>query len=122
VADLIGFLAIALVPLLIFFINSGVVHRERRGIAAGIPRPKRAKEAKPPSTPRPARVRPRRVADCGRGFTHLALSLVGSRNACRYCSYLQELPSEPSPSPDESDTDGEAAVKAAQEILDQSRQ
>lgn len=80
------FVVVFLVPLLIYFVNSGMVAKERRGIAAGIPKPK---TAKPPRKPRPARVRQYRDDDCGRGFTHLALSLVGSRDSCRYCHFEQ---------------------------------
>ncbi len=88
------FLAVFLIPLVLFFINSGIASRDRRGIAAGIPKPK---QAKPPKAARqgrsrPARVRARLVDDCGRSFTHLALALFGSEEACKYCRYLEEMP------------------------------
>lgn len=78
------FLVVFLVPLLLFFLNSGMVAKERRGIAAGIPKPKTAKA---PRKPRAARVRQYQVDDCGRGFTHFALAVVGSRESCRYCRF-----------------------------------
>lgn len=90
------FLAVFLIPLLLFFFNSGIAAKERRGIAAGIPRPKGSngpKVAKPPKAPRTrtARVRARRVDDCGRNFTHFALDLFGSQESCRYCRYLEDV-------------------------------
>lgn len=96
-ASALTFLVVFLVPLIIFFVNSGFAAKERRGIAAGIPKPKQPKAARPAKTPRvrTARVRSRRVDDCGRGFTHFALALVGSQEACKYCRYLEEVPSEP---------------------------
>ena len=104
------FLVVFLVPLLLFFLISGMVTKERRGIAAGIPKPK---TAKPPRKPRPARVRQYRVDDCGRGFTHLALSLVGSRESCRYCRFEPPgLAIVPDP-PDQTGADDEPASEEA---------
>lgn len=109
-ASALTFLVVFLVPLIIFFVNSGFAARERRGIAAGIPKPKQPKAAKPAKPPRTraARVRSRRVDDCGRGFTHFALAVVGSQEACKYCRYLEEVPSEPA-GPDDSGDAGEPA-------------
>lgn len=104
------FLVVFLVPLLIFFVNSGVAAKERRGIAAGIPKPKQPKAARPVKAPRTrtARVRSRRVDDCGRPFTHFALALMGSREACKYCRYLEEVPAKPS-EPGDSDSGDDPA-------------
>jgi len=96
------FLVVFLVPLIIFFLNQGIAAKERRGIAAGIPRPKQPKEAKPPKPgrTRPARVRSRRVEYCGRAFTHFSLALLGSQESCRYCRFLEEVPqAAPEPEP-----------------------
>ena len=105
------FLAVFLIPLVLFFVNSGIARRDHRGIAAGIPKPKEAKvskTAKPPRS-RPARVRARRVEDCGRGFTHLALTMLGSRAACKYCRYLEDVtpPSDSSGDSETGDTENE---------------
>ncbi len=85
---------IFILPLLIYFINSGVASKERRGIAAGIPKPKQPRAARAPRTrpPRTARVHPRRTEYCGRGFTHFALALFGSQDACRRCRFLESVP------------------------------
>lgn len=105
------FLAVFLIPLILFFLNSGIAARDRRGIAAGIPKAKQAKPPTPPRSPktRPARVRSRRVDDCGRSFTHLALALFGSEESCKYCRYLEELPATPPASGNDGDA-GEPPV------------
>ncbi len=90
------FLLVLGLPFIIYLVNSGVAARERRGIAAGIPKPKQPKQAKaarPGQGARPARVRSRRIEYCGRSFTHFALALAGSQDSCRHCLYLQEVPS-----------------------------
>ncbi|MEO8538960.1 MAG: hypothetical protein ABI577_04405 [bacterium] len=89
------FLLVLGLPFIIYLVNSGVAAKERRGIAAGIPKPKQPKTAKPNrvgSHARPARVRSRRVEYCGKGFTHFALGVFGSEESCRFCRYLQEVP------------------------------
>lgn len=125
------FLVVALAPIALYLINAGLSMRDNRGIAAGIPKPK---EAKPPRAARSkrstaARVSNPRVQYCGRGFTHFALAVLGSQDACRHCEYLEAQPQDPTPIrrevlPDErttqeSDDDREAAVRAAEEILEQ---
>lgn len=108
------FLLVLGLPFIIYLVNSGVAAKERRGIAAGIPKPKQPRAAKVPKPGRgakTAKVRSRRVEYCGRGFTHFALALVGSQDSCRYCQYLQEVPAtrldEP-PSGDDSPDDDPA--------------
>lgn len=109
-------------PFFIYLLNAYLAQREARrgmggGIAGGVPRPKQARA--PRSSSRRARTRPARVVNCGRTFSHLALALVGSSSACRHCSYLQPVPS---PAPDEPPLDDtEAAIRAAEEIIDRSR-
>ena len=102
------FLLVLGLPFIIYLVNSGVAARERRGIAAGIPKPKHpraAKVLKPGRGAKTAKVRSRRVEYCGRGFTHFALALIGSQDSCRYCHFLQEVPAtEPNDPP--SDDDG----------------
>ena len=117
--SLIVFLAVAVLPFVIYLVNALSSMREERGIAAGIPKPKQAKE--PRRKPREARVRQRRTTYCGREFTHLALALVGSQDSCRHCSYLSEVPPAPPPS-DGPDDDINAAVRAAEEIIDRANQ
>lgn len=116
----IAFFAILGLPFFIYLANSGWAARERRGIAAGIPKPRQPKAAKAPKPgrTREARVHARRLASCGRDFTHFALALVGARDSCRHCTYLQEVP----PPSDEPDDDREAAVRAAEEIIDRAKQ
>lgn len=112
------FFLVLVVPFVIYLVNAGLASKDNRGIAAGIPKPKRAKT---PKKPREARVRTRRATYCGRGFTHLALALVGSSDSCRYCTYLQEVPPQPPAPPDEPGDpapDPEAVVREAQEIID----
>ncbi|MCL6645381.1 MAG: hypothetical protein K6U88_10475 [Dehalococcoidia bacterium] len=109
-------------PFLFYLLNAYLAQRDARkgmggGIAGGIPRPKEAKT--PRSAGRKARVRPARVTNCGRTFSHFALALVGSSANCRYCTYLEPVPPQPG-SGDELD-ETEAAIRAAEEIIDQSR-
>lgn len=111
------FVCFLALPLGFYLLNSGVVRRETRGIAAGIPRPKTAKAPKQPKG-RKATVRTRRISYCGRGFTHFALALVGSQDACRYCSRLHEVP----PGGDEPDSDSHDAVAEAEQIINQAKQ
>lgn len=117
--SLIVFLAVALLPFVIYLVNALSQMREERGIAAGIPKPKQAKEPRRKS--REARVRQRRATYCGRDFTHLALAVFGSQDSCRHCSYLSEVPPRP-PAPEEPDDDIDAAVRAAEEIIDRANQ
>ncbi len=111
-------------PFFVYLLNAYLAQREARrgmggGIAGGIPKPK---HAKPPRPARRARVRRARVANCGRTFSHLALALVGSSASCRYCTYLEPVdPANPSPGGDDLLDDTEAAIRAAEEIIDQSR-
>lgn len=121
--SIIVFAVVALAPIVIFLINAGLASRDQRGIAAGIPKPKQAKAPRvKTSRAREARVRSRRVSYCGRGFTHFALALMGSQDSCRYCAYLEEVPPPPQDLPPGSESDTEAAVRAAEEIIDKSRQ
>lgn len=123
------FVVVVLAPIAIYLLNAGLSMRESRGIAAGIPKPKEAKVPRGGRTkkPRSARVGNPRVKYCGRGFTHVALALVGSQDACRYCDYLEQAPAEPTPIRPEKtpepvepgrDSDAEAALRAAEEILE----
>ncbi len=102
-------------PFIIYLVNSGVAAKERRGIAAGIPKQKQAKAPKQSraSRTRTARVRSRRVDDCGRGFTHFALALLGSQESCRYCRYLEEVPQ--TPEDDDSTGPGDSAGPSSNE-------
>ncbi|WP_322795918.1 hypothetical protein [Tepidiforma sp.] len=117
------FLLLAL-PFFVYLLNMYLASRESRGpgggIAGGIPK---AKPAKKPRAERRARVRPARVTNCGRTFSHFALALVGSSSACRYCTYLETPPTpiRPDEGGDALD-DPEAIIRAAEEIIDQSRQ
>ena len=129
--SIIIFVVVAVAPIVIFLINAFIANRDNlgnRGIAAGIPKPKEAKTPRPrskASRTREARVRSRRVTYCGRNFTHFALALVGSQDSCRYCAYLEEVPPPPQGLPRgglDTDADSEAAVRAAEEIIDKSRQ
>ena len=121
--SIIIFVVVALAPIVIFLINAGLATRDQRGIAAGIPKPKQAKTPRMKTNhSREARVRSRRVTYCGRGFTHFALALVGSQDSCRYCAYLEEVPPPPQDLPPGAESDTEAAVRAAEEIIDKSRQ
>ena len=102
-------------PFIIYLVNSALAHRESRGIAAGIPKPKQAKT--PRTRGRRAKVRSARVNSCGRNFSHMMLALVGSSESCRYCTYITEVP--PPPADDEDERD--AAIRAAEEIIDQAK-
>lgn len=105
------FLLVLGLPFIIYLVNSGIAAKERRGIAAGIPKPKQPRAAKVPKPGRAAKtakVRSRRVEYCGRGFTHFALAVVGSQDSCRYCHYLQEVPAnEPEEPPADDSASGE---------------
>ncbi len=104
-------------PFIIYLVNAALAQRESRGIAAGIPKPKEAKPPRGRARPRPAKVRSARVTSCGRNFSHLMLALVGSSESCRYCTYITEVPPRPEADEDEHD----AAVRAAEEIIDQAK-
>jgi hypothetical protein len=112
------FIGVALLPFIIYLVNAIGSAREERGIAAGIPKPKQAKT--PRRKPREARVRQRRTVYCGRDFTHFALALVGSQDSCKRCAYLHEVP--PPPGGNDETDDAGAAVRAAEEIIDQAKQ
>ncbi len=107
-------------PFFIYLLNAYLAQREARrgmggGIAGGVPRPKKAR------APRKARTRPARVVNCGRTFSHFALALVGSSGACRHCAYLEPVPP-PAPQPEDAALDDtEAAIRAAEEIIDRFR-
>jgi len=47
----------------------------------------------------------------------MMLALMGSSESCRYCTYLTEVPPPPAGPEDEHD----AAVRAAEEIIDQAK-
>ena len=122
------FILVAVLPFIIYLVNMLNAQRDR-GIAGGIPKAKQAKE--PKRRTRPARVNQRRVTYCGRDFTHLVLAVFGSQDSCRHCTYLQEVPPPADPgggSGPESDAgsgldaDTDAAVRAAEEIIDQAKQ
>ena len=112
------FLVVLGLPFIAYLVNALVAKRETRGIAAGIPKPKQAKPPKAART-REGRVRQRRAIYCGREFTHLALAVLGSQDSCRYCSYLQEVPPPP---PGDNTDDTDAAIRAAEEIIDRAKQ
>ena len=123
-ASFIVFLLVAGSPFVIFGINPLTAMRDQRGIAAGIPRPKQAKEPRRKKA-RDARLRQRRSVYCGKEFTHFALAIVGSQDSCKRCTYLQEVPSPPGDGDGESDTpgsDSDAAVRAAEAIIDRAQQ
>ena len=123
-ASFIVFLLVAGIPFVIFGINALNAMREQRGIAAGIPRPKQAKEPRRKKA-RDARLRQRRSVYCGKEFTHFALAIVGSQDACKRCTCLQEVPPPPGDGDGESDTlgsDSDAAVRAAEAIIDRAQQ
>jgi hypothetical protein len=118
------FLLLLGLPLIIYVINAYLSQRDARqgmggGFSGGIPRPKQAKAAR--ASFRKARVRNAQGVNCGRAFSHLALTLVGSSGTCRYCSALEPAPPEPPTSGDAPVDDIEAAIRAAEEIIDQSR-
>jgi len=118
VLSTIVFVVVAIVPLIIYLINAGMSARGERGIAAGIPKPKEAKVPRARKQ-RTARVRDRKVQYCGRTFTHLSLAILGSQDSCKYCTYEPvESPPEPIKFPG---TDTEAAIREAEDIIDQSR-
>jgi hypothetical protein len=117
IQTIVFFLVLGL-PFIIYLVNAALAQRESRGIAAGIPKPKEAKPPRGRSTrTRPAKVRSARVTSCGRNFSHLMLALVGSSESCRYCTYITEVPPRPEGDEDEHD----AAVRAAEEIIDQAK-
>jgi len=103
-------------PLIIYLINAAQAQRESRGIAAGIPKPKEAKA--PRRSSRPARVRPLRVQSCGRHGTHMVLALLGSAESCRLCAFAAGE----RPGAGASDDEREAAIRAAEEIIDSANQ
>ncbi len=122
-ASFLIFVIVGVVPLAIYLINSLIAMKDKGGIAAGIPKAKQAKA--PGQRTREARVRQRRTQYCGRNVAHFALALMGSQNSCKYCTYLQEVPPPPPPSTDDDDgdavDDSDAAVRAAEEIIDRAK-
>lgn len=106
-------------PFIVYLVNALLAQREQRGIAAGIPKPKEAKPPRSRARSRPAKVRSARVTSCGRHFSHLMLALVGSSESCRYCTYITEVPPA-QPTPDDDD-ERDAAIRAAEEIIDQAK-
>ncbi len=137
----IAFLVVLLFPFIVYLINMALAQRDQRGrggIAAGIPKAKEPRAAKPPrgGRARTARVRSSRVEYCGRGFAHFALALVGSQESCKRCTYVQNEPTpirpdEPPrdgpgpghvPPPPEAQDDHEAAIREAEEILERWKQ
>ncbi|GMV84612.1 MAG: hypothetical protein AMXMBFR80_04700 [Dehalococcoidia bacterium] len=106
-------------PFIIYLVNALLAQREQRGIAAGIPKPKEAKPPRSRGRARPAKVRSARVTSCGRHFSHLMLDLVGSSQSCRYCTYITEVPPA-GPAPGDDD-ERDAAIRAAEEIIDQAK-
>lgn len=116
------FIAFLGFPLLVYLFNAYQAKRESGGIAAGIPKPKTAKEPKAArvAKARKATVRSRRTTYCGRGFTHFALALIGSQDACRYCGRLEAVPPDgPEPGPE---VDSSAALAEAEEIIHRANQ
>jgi hypothetical protein len=113
-------------PFFVYLLNAYLAQRDARkgmggGIAGGIPRPKEA--ARPKPSARKARVRPARTANCGRTFSHFALALVGSSATCRYCAEIAPATpaTEPAAGPADELDETEAAIRAAEEIIDRSR-
>ncbi len=135
----IAFLLVLGFPFIVYLINMALASRDQRGrggIAAGIPKPGEPKDARTvrPSRPRSAKVRSKRVQYCGRGFTHIALALVGSSESCKYCTYVQNEPTPLRPEPPSGDDfprnippppvedDREAAVREAEDIIERWKQ
>lgn len=107
-------------PFFVYLLNVYLAQREARrgiggGIAGGIPKPKKAA--------RKARVRRPRTVNCGRTFSHFALALVGTSAACRYCSDIQPSTAAAATTPEPANVldETEAAIRAAEEIIDRSR-
>lgn len=93
-SQLFFFVLVFIVPLAVYLLNAYNARRPT-GIAGGVEPPKKAKTVKPRrAKAAPARGQVRR--DCGRDWTHLCLSLVGARSACRWCT---ADPVEPTPFP-----------------------
>jgi hypothetical protein len=140
VIQTIAFLLVLGFPFIIYLISMFLTQKDQRGkggIAAGIPRPP-GSQARPGPSPirgRPAKVRSTRVEYCGKYFRHMALALVGSQAACKYCTYTQEAPTplrpEPPsdftgprgmPPPPEAEDERDAAVREAEEIIERWKQ
>jgi hypothetical protein len=98
------FLLFLLAPLILGGINLARVRWRRWNTTRG---PKAAEPIRFPR--RKARVKPAHgPSNCGRHFTHLVLTLTGSRGSCKHCAGL-----------DAPEPDGEDAVSAAQRIIDE---
>lgn len=113
------FLIILLGPFVMFLANALIRRADQMGIAGGIKKPgqpKAARTAKSPKVRRTA-MRARRVTYCGRGFTHVALALVGSQDSCRYCGRLETVPAD-GPADGGPDEETDAVLAEVEQILD----
>ncbi|MEP7216063.1 MAG: hypothetical protein ABI782_07395 [Anaerolineaceae bacterium] len=115
------FIAILAGPFILFLVNALSQRAKSTGILGGIKMPKAAKAPRAPGeapigrAPKAKRttMRARRVTYCGRGFSHFALAIVGSQDACRFCGRL-----EPVPSGGTDDEEAHAAVAEVEQLLD----
>ena len=112
------FILVLLLPLLIFVFSNLTARAREIGIAGGIKRPS-VRKPKEPKARKATAVRFHRVTYCGRGLTHFALALVGSQDACRYCTH-REAPADPSQAPVHAD-DADAAIAEVEHLLDESQ-
>lgn len=115
------FLVILLAPFIIFVANAVIRRADDIGIAAGMKKAPRPKEAKPARTSAPRRrtMRPRRVSYCGKGLSHFALAIVGSQDACRFCGRLETVPpDEGADGGGDGDDEKDAALAEVEQILD----
>jgi len=88
--SIIFFLLVFLAPLGVYLLNAYNARRPT-GIAGGVEPAKKAKTVKPRRTS-VSSSRQRAGRDCGRAWAHICLSLVGSRDACRWCEAVRIEP------------------------------
>lgn len=114
------FLIILLGPFVVFLANALIRRADEMGIAGGIKKPRAPKAAKVPRAAKAKRttMRARRVTYCGRGFTHFALAVVGSQDACRYCGRLETVPPDGPEADAGPDEEKDAALAEVEQILD----
>ncbi|MFN8506846.1 MAG: hypothetical protein U0547_04695 [Dehalococcoidia bacterium] len=111
--SIIFFLLVFLAPLGVYLLNAYNARRPG-GIAGGVEPAKKAKTVKPRRT-NVASARQRAGRNCGRAWAHFCLSLVGSRDACRWCEAARI---EPVPFPRPAAQEQQRPSPAADEIED----